>query len=108
MSCKFLQSGNTALRAATALGDAECIFELLKHGADVNLETFRGTALIAASTHGDVDTLLLLLDQGATVDLETAVGKVLARSARGDTGLHAPHDCSQNMEYRYHSTLGCN
>lgn len=75
------QSGNSALRAATALGDAECICELLEHGANINLETCRGTALIAASTHEDLDTLLLLLDHGAVVDLETAVGELTATTA---------------------------
>ncbi|KAL3130265.1 hypothetical protein ABBQ38_008097 [Trebouxia sp. C0009 RCD-2024] len=74
-------SGNSALRAATALGDAECICELLEHGANINLETCRGTALIAASTHGDLDTLLLLLDHGAFVDLETAVGTTALSAA---------------------------
>ena len=69
-----MQSGNTALRAATALGDADCICELLKHGAKIDLETSRGTALLAASAQGDVDTLLLLLDRGASIDHETASG----------------------------------
>lgn len=69
-----MQSGNTALRAATALGDAECICELLSHGANVDLETSRGTALLAASTQGDVDTLVLLLDKGANINRETASG----------------------------------
>ena len=69
-----LQSGNTALRAATALGDADCICELLDHGANIDLETSRGTALLAASVQGDIDTLLLLLEKGATIDYETASG----------------------------------
>ena len=74
-SCSLcLQSGNTALRAATALGDADCICELLSHGANIDLETSRGTALLAASAQGDVDTLVLLLEKGATVDYETASG----------------------------------
>ena len=68
------QSGNTALRAATALSDADCICELLDHGASIDLETSRGTALIAASTQGDADTLKLLLDRGANIDFETASG----------------------------------
>ncbi len=69
-----MQSGNTALRAATALGDADCICELLRYGADIDLETSRGTALLAASAQGDMDTLLLLLEKGATIDYETASG----------------------------------
>ncbi len=77
-----MQSGNTALRAATALGDADCICELLRHGAGIDLETSRGTALLAASAQGDIDTLLLLLEKGATMDYETASGalQVVLRS----------------------------
>lgn len=69
-----MQSGNTALRAATALGDADCICELLRYGADIDLESSRGTALLAASAQGDTDTLLLLLEKGATIDYETTSG----------------------------------
>lgn len=74
----MLQSGNTPLRAATALGDADCICELLKHGANIDLETSRGTALIAASAQGDAETLLLLLDHDASINLETASGAYLS------------------------------
>ena len=76
-----LQSGNTALRAATALGDADCICELLDHGANIDLETSRGTALLAASVQGDIDTLLLLLEKGATIDYETASGTYIPHLA---------------------------
>ena len=69
-----LQSGNTALRAATALGDVDCICALLDYGANVNQETSRGTALLAASAQGDIDIISLLLDKGADIDHETASG----------------------------------
>ena len=42
-------SGNYPLRAAIVSGDGECILCMVKSGADVNLETLRGTPLIAAS-----------------------------------------------------------
>ncbi|DBA83276.1 TPA: hypothetical protein ACH3X2_006778 [Trebouxia sp. C0005] len=76
-----VRSGNTALRAATALGDADCICELLRHGANIDLETSRGTALLAASVQGEIDTLLLLLEKGATVDYETASGTTALSAA---------------------------
>lgn len=69
-----VQSGNTALRAATALGDADCICVLLNRGANIDLETSRGTALLAASSQGDIDILTLLLSRGANIDYETASG----------------------------------
>ncbi|KAK9823234.1 hypothetical protein WJX72_001257 [[Myrmecia] bisecta] len=59
-------TGHTALRAATLLGDADCILALLEAGADINLETARGTPLVAASTSGDCDTIKLLLSHGTT------------------------------------------
>ncbi len=68
------------MRAATALGDADCICELLRYGADIDLETSRGTALLAASAQGDIDTLLLLLEKGATIDYETASGALAYKS----------------------------
>ncbi|KAK9823235.1 hypothetical protein WJX72_001257 [[Myrmecia] bisecta] len=67
-------TGHTALRAATLLGDADCILALLEAGADINLETARGTPLVAASTSGDCDTIKLLLSHGAAVDVETKSG----------------------------------
>lgn len=69
-----LQSGNTALRAATLLGDAESVQVLLGEGADPNQETARGTPLIAAASQGDATCINILLDGGADVDGRTIAG----------------------------------
>jgi ankyrin repeat protein len=42
------RTGNTCLRAAVLLGDAWMIRTLVERGADLDLETSRGTALVAA------------------------------------------------------------
>ncbi|XRA96996.1 hypothetical protein NFJ02_02g75130 [Pycnococcus provasolii] len=48
-SANFVTStGNTALRAATTLGDGDVMKALIQGGASVDLETSRGTCLIAA------------------------------------------------------------
>jgi hypothetical protein len=95
------------MRAATALGDADCICELLRHGADIDLETSRGTALLAASAQGDIDTLLLLLEKGATIDYETASGVLAFEFFMITVALTVPGlNCLQRC--RHHSTFCSN
>ena len=54
-------SGNYPLRAAINGGDGECIMALIEGGADVNMETARGTPLTTAACLGDVSTMRLLV-----------------------------------------------
>lgn len=54
-------SGNYPLRAAIAGGDGECIMELIASGANVNMETARGTPLTTAAGLGDVSTIRVLV-----------------------------------------------
>ena len=81
------------------MGDADCICELLRHGADIDLETSRGTALLAASAQGDFDTLLLLLEKGATIDYETASGALQILMS-----LLLPSQCLASTVYRHAGT----
>jgi ankyrin repeat protein len=67
-------SGNYPLRAAITSGDGECIMALVDAGADLDMETARGTPLTTAAGLGDVSTISVLVDRGATVDLKTRGG----------------------------------
>ncbi|GAX80422.1 hypothetical protein CEUSTIGMA_g7861.t1 [Chlamydomonas eustigma] len=67
-------SGNYPLRAAITSGDGECIMALVDAGADLDMETARGTPLTSAASLGDVSTITMLVDRGAKVDFETRGG----------------------------------
>jgi ankyrin repeat protein len=75
--CATVQTGNTALRAATLLDDRDAVQALLGGGADPNKETVRGTALIAAAAEGNTKMLALLLDGGAHVNHQCDSGMPL-------------------------------
>jgi ankyrin repeat protein len=54
-------SGNYPLRAAITSGDGECIMALVDAGADLDMETARGTPLTTAAGLGDVSTISVLV-----------------------------------------------
>jgi len=68
------KNGNTALRAAVLLGDADVLVYLIEQGAEVDMETGRGTALITACSQGDCDMAALLIDKGAKPNFESRSG----------------------------------
>lgn len=60
--------GNTPLMEAAVRGDTETVERLLRHGADVNLQSKNGqTALMLAVGEGFTDAVRLLLENGADI-----------------------------------------
>ena len=69
-TCDGRPTATTLLHAAAANGQLEIVRELLKRGANVNLQnSFGGTALMDAAYEGHLSILLVLLQHSANPDL---------------------------------------
>ena len=77
-----------ALQAASIIGDAEIVRQLLEHGADVNAQGgYFGNALQAASNQGKAEVVRQLLEHGADVNAEGGQFRNALQAA--STGGHA-------------------
>ena len=79
------KTGNTALRAATTLGDGDVMEALLSAGASADLETTRGTCLIAACAL----TAVSAADASASADDSNDGAEEAAAAATGDAAAAA-------------------
>jgi ankyrin repeat protein len=68
--------GLSPLRRAAARGDVDQVNDLLRAGADVNLQNpvQRVSALMCAAYFGQTETVTILLARGARPDLKDAIG----------------------------------
>ncbi len=75
-----------ALGWAARCGQIECLERLVRRGADVNANPYRGTALLWATYAGQLATMRWLIDHGADVNLAHDFGG--AEHGGGATALH--------------------
>jgi len=73
------EDGQTALMIATYNDHSKIMCLLIKHGANVNIQTKDGTtalmtAVIIASSYGDTKIVRLLIEAGATLDIQDKDG----------------------------------
>ncbi len=80
-------NGMTVLMSAALNGQTATVAELLKRGADMEVEVRGYTALIMAISSGSPEVVQLLLAKGAKVNYQTETGNTPLRAARG--GKHA-------------------
>ena len=82
---KCANFGSTPLMYASQSGKLECVQELLKAGASVDLENNIGyTALMFASQSGFVECVQELLKAGASVDIQNKEGYTALMFAVGE------------------------
>jgi ankyrin repeat protein len=68
-------NGDTALIVASRAGKIECVRELIRSGADVNIQSKHGTtALMYASSAGKIECIKELINLGADVNFQNKDG----------------------------------
>ena len=65
----------TALMLAASLGNQNKVNQMLKYGADINIQTLNGDALVSAAKNSQLDILTLLLVSGSSIDKKNIDGQ---------------------------------